>query len=71
MTNGITQKLEPFLDYKILWDFEIHTNHQILFWKSDQVLIYKKKNIICHLEDFTVQANQRVKIKESEKIDKY
>ena len=34
------------------------------------VLIYKKKKT-CHLEDFVIPADHRVKIKESKKINKY
>ena len=52
---------------KILWDFEIQTNHRIPTRKLVLVSIKKKT---CHLKDFTVPVNHRVKIKESEKIDK-
>ena len=54
---------------KIICDFDIPTNYQIQIW-PDLVLITKKK-ITYHLLDFTVPANDRLKIKESEKLDKY
>ncbi len=54
----------------ILWDFEIQTDHEILTRRLDAVLI-KKKKLTCHLEDFVVQVDHRVIIKESEKLNKY
>ena len=56
--------------HKILWDFQVQTDHQILAMRLDLVLIDKKKRT-CHLVDLAVPAGQRVKIKESEKIHKY
>ena len=44
--------------HKILWNFEIQMDHLILTRTPDQ-------------EDFTVLVDPSVKIKESEKIDKY
>ena len=37
---------------------------------NNNVLI-KKKNMTCHLVDFTVPAEYRLGMKEDEKIDKY
>ena len=37
--------------YKILWDFEIQTDHLILARKLDHVFINKKKTT-CYLMDF-------------------
>ena len=34
-------------------------------------MLINKKKITCHLVDFVVPADHRVKMKESEKIDKY
>ena len=45
-------------------------DHQISTRRPDQVLINKKKRT-CHLVDFAVPGDYRVKIKESEMIDKY
>ena len=50
----------------IHWDFEVKTDHIIPAQGPDLVLIDKKKRgIICRLGD----SDDRVKIKESEKID--
>ena len=49
--------------YKILRDFAIKTDHQ--------VDVNLKKTPTFHRVDFVVPVEQRVKIKESEKIDKY
>ena len=56
--------------HKILWDFEVQTDHLIPARRPDLVLFDKKKRT-CHLEDFAVPADHRVKMKEREKIDKY
>ena len=55
--------------HKILRDFEIKTDHLIPARRPELVLIGKKKT--CLLVDFAVPADHRVKIKESEKINKY
>ena len=56
--------------YKVILDFEVQRNHQIQARIPDLVIINRKKRI-CYLVDFAVQAGRRVKVKESEKIDKY
>ena len=73
---------------KILWDFEIQTDHLISARWPDQVIVNKKKCVcvcVCVWErerererervyrilDFAVPAYHRVKLKESEKRDKY
>ena len=56
--------------HKILWDFDVQTDHQIPARRPDLVLIDKKRNT-CHLMDFAVPADHRIKMKESEKINKY
>ena len=61
--------------HKILWDSEIQTDHLIPIRRPGLVLINKQtknkqKRTFC-LEDFAVQADHSVKIKESEKINKY
>ena len=65
----LCEKLEsdhtPYLVFRR--GFEIQTDHLI---PEDLVLINKKKRN-CILQDFTVSADNRVKIKESEKINKY
>ena len=44
-------------------------DHLIQTRKQGLVLINKK--ITCHLADFTITANHKMKIKESEKLNKY
>ena len=66
-------KLEPVLEnetHKILCDFEIKTDHLILSRKPDPVLFNDRKRDY-HFVDFVVGADHKVKIKVSEKIDKY
>ena len=66
-------KLEYVLEnitHKIVLDFKIQTNHLILTRRPELVLISKKIKS-CYLVDFAFSVNHRVKIKESEKINKF
>ena len=66
-------KLESLLEYKtprILSDFEIKTDHPILTRRSDLVLINKNRRT-CHSENFAIPTEHRMKMKESEKRNKY
>ena len=54
---------------KILWDFEIKTDHLISARRLDLVLNNMKKRIWYRV-DFAVSVYYRIKIKDSEKIDK-
>ena len=56
--------------HKLLWDFDIHTDHLISARRPDLIMINKKKRI-CKIVDFTVPADHRIKPKECEKKDKY
>ena len=56
--------------HKLLWDFDIHTDHQISAKKPDLIIINKKKRIF-KIVDFAVRADHRIKLKECEKKDKY
>ena len=56
--------------HKLLWDFEIHTDHLILTRRPDLIIINKKKTI-CKIVDFAVPADHRIKLKEGEKKNKY
>ena len=56
--------------HKLLWDFEAQTNHLILVRWPDIIIINKKKRT-CKIMNFAVPADHRVKLKESEKKDKY
>ena len=44
--------------HKILWDFEIQTDHLIPARRPNLVLINKKKN--CYLVDISVSSDNRV-----------
>ena len=65
--------------HKLLWDFDIQTDHLISARKPDLIVINKKKKKkkkkkekrTCKIVDFAVPANHRIKVKESEKKDKY
>ena len=64
---------EPVLEndtHKLLWDFDIHTNHLISARRPDLVIINKKKRT-CKIVDFAVPADHRIKLKECEKKNKY
>ena len=56
--------------YKLLWDFKIHTDRLISARRPDLIIINKKKST-CRIVDFAVTADYRIKLKESEKKDKY
>ena len=56
--------------HKLLWDFNIQTDHLILARKPDLIIINKKKRI-CKIVGFAVPADHRISLKESEKKDKY
>ena len=57
--------------HKLLWDFDIHTDHLILARRPGLIVINKKKKRTCKIVDFVVLADHRIKLKESEKKDKY
>ena len=55
--------------HKILWDFEIQTDHLISAKRPDLVLVNKKKP--CRIVNLTIPSDYRVKLKESKMRDKY
>ena len=55
---------------KLLWDFDIQTDHLILVRRPDLNTNQQKKRT-CKIVDFAVPADHRLKLKESEKKDKY
>ena len=59
--------------HKLLWDFDIQTDHLISAQRPDLIIINKKKKKtkICKVVDFAVPADRRIKLKECEKRDKY
>ena len=56
--------------HKLLLDFEIQTDHQILARRPD-LMIQQIKKRTCQIVDFSVPADHRVKLKEFEKKYKY
>ena len=63
----------PFLEndtHKFLEDFDIHTDHRVSVRKADLIIINNKKRT-CRIVDFTVLADDRVKLIESKKNYKY
>ena len=52
--------------HKLLWDFDIKTDHLISARRSDLIIINKKKKKkkICKIVDFAVPADHRIKFKE-------
>ena len=52
--------------HKLLWDFDIQTDHLTLARRPDLIIINKKKIV-----DFAIPADHRIKLKECEKKDKY
>ena len=57
--------------HKLLWDFDIHTDHLISAKRPDLIIINNKKRRICRIVDFAVPADHRINLKEREKKDKY
>ena len=58
--------------HKLLWDFDIQTDHLISARRRDLIIINKKKKTeICKIVAFAVLADHRIKLKECEKRDKY
>ena len=56
--------------HKLLWDFNIQTDHLIPARRPYFIIINKKMRI-CKIVDFAIPADHRINLKESEKKDKY
>ena len=56
--------------HKLLWDFNIQTDHLIPAKRPDLIIINKRRRI-CKIVVFAVPADHRINLKESEKKDKY
>ena len=56
--------------HKLLYDFDIQTDHLISDRRPDLTVINKKKRT-CKIVDFTLPADHRIKQKENEKKAKY
>ena len=48
--------------HKLLWEFDIHTDHLISARRPDQIIINKNKRI-CKIVDIAVPADDRIKLK--------
>ena len=57
--------------HKLLWYFDIQTDHIISTKRPDFIFDKKKKEKTCRIVDFVVSADHRVKLKESEKKNMY
>ena len=55
--------------HKLLWDFDIQTDHLISASRLDLIKINKRMRT-CKIVDFAVPADHRVKLVENEKKDK-
>ena len=54
--------------HKLLWDFDMQTDHLILAWWPGLIIISNKKE---NLKNCAVPADHRVKLKENVKKNKY
>ena len=73
MNKWDTYNQKSILDnetHKLLGDFKMHTDYLISARWPDLIIINKTKRT-CRIVDFAVLADHRVKLKESEKKDKY
>ena len=59
--------------HKLLWDFDIDTDHLISARRPDLIIINKKKKKkrkrICKIVNFADPADHRIKLKECKKKD--
>ena len=56
--------------HKLLWDFDKETDPLISARRSDLIVINQKKRT-CTIVNIAVPADHRIKLKESERKDKY
>ena len=60
------------MTHKLLWDFDLQTDHLISARRPDIIIINNnKKKRTCKTVNFAVPADHRIKLKECEKKDKY
>ena len=55
---------------KILWGFNIQTDHAIQHRRPDIAVLYKNERK-CHFIDISVPGDKRIELKEQKKIDNY
>ena len=63
----VPEKVEETDHVKILWDFNIQTDHVIEHRRPD-VVVFDKHEKMCHLIDIAVPGDSRVEAKENEKV---
>ena len=68
--DHVLEKVEETDHVKILWDFNIQTDHVIEHRRPDAVILDKHEKM-CHLIDIAVPGDSRVEVKENEKVQKY
>ena len=68
--DHVPEKVKETDHVKILWDFNIHTDHVIEHRRPDVVVLDKHEKM-CHLIDKAVPGDSRVASKENEKVQKY
>ena len=56
---------------KLQWDFDIQTDHLISARRPDPLVINNKKKRTCKIVNFAVPADHTVKLRKSEKKDRY
>ena len=56
--------------HKLLWDFDIHTDHLISASRPDLIIINKKREF-AKIVEFAVPGDHKIKLKKCEKKDKY
>ena len=56
--------------HKLLWDFDIQMDFLMSAWRTDLIIINKEQKT-CKNVDFSLPADNRIKLKECEKRDKY
>jgi len=57
-------------DVKVLWDFNIFTDHNLTARRPD-IIVIDKQTKMAQIIDVAVPADNNVSMKEKEKIDKY
>ena len=57
--------------HKLLWHFDIQTDHLISARQPDLKIINNNKRRTCRIVNFIVPADHRIKLKESKNKDKY
>ena len=68
--NHIPEKVLENEKIKILWDYDVRTDHVIQARRSDLILVQKETNKVT-LIDVAIPWDSRVEEKSREKIEKY